>query len=84
MKYVKLNNGVEMPAVGLGVFTFSPEDAEKAVESALKSGYHLIDMANSMSTSGRLVAGSRTLVSSAKMCLLVLNSGRPNTKTRTR
>ncbi len=47
MQYIKLNNGVEMPTIGLGVFTFSPEDAEKAVENALRSGYHLIDTANS-------------------------------------
>lgn len=47
MKCVKLNNGVKMPTLGLGVFTFSSEDAEKAVENALRSGYHLIDTANS-------------------------------------
>lgn len=35
-----------MPTMGIGVFTFSPEDAEKAVESALRSGYHLVDTAN--------------------------------------
>jgi len=35
-----------MSTVGLGVFTFSPEEAERAVEAALRSGYHLIDTAN--------------------------------------
>lgn len=46
MEYTTLNNGLKMPTVGLGVFTFSPEDAEQAVEAALRSGYHLIDTAN--------------------------------------
>ena len=35
-----------MPTVGIGVFTFTPEEAEKSVEAALKSGYHLVDTAN--------------------------------------
>lgn len=46
MEYTTLNNGVKMPTVGIGVFTFSPEDAEMAVESALRNGYHLVDTAN--------------------------------------
>ena len=46
MEYTTLNNGLKMPTVGLGVFTFSPEDAEQAVEVALHSGYRLIDTAN--------------------------------------
>ena len=46
MESIKLNNGVEMPTVGIGVFTFTPEEAEKSVEAALKNGYHLVDTAN--------------------------------------
>lgn len=46
MEYTTLNNGVKMPTVGIGVFTFTPEEAEKSVEAALKSGYHLVDTAN--------------------------------------
>lgn len=46
MEYTTLNNGLKMPTVGLGVFTFSPEDAEQAIEVALHSGYRLIDTAN--------------------------------------
>ena len=44
---LKLNNGVEMPALGLGVFQSSPEDTVGAVEAALKEGYRLIDTAAS-------------------------------------
>jgi len=40
-----LNNGVEMPALGLGVFQSSPEDTVGAVETALNTGYRLIDTA---------------------------------------
>jgi diketogulonate reductase-like aldo/keto reductase len=42
-----LNNGVQMPAVGLGVFQSSPEDTVTAVESAIAQGYRLIDTAAS-------------------------------------
>jgi 2,5-diketo-D-gluconate reductase A len=44
---IRLNNGVEMPAVGLGVFQSSPEDTVGAVEAALSTGYRLIDTAAS-------------------------------------
>ena len=40
-----LNNGVEIPAVGLGVFQSSPEDTVAAVEFAIGQGYRLIDTA---------------------------------------
>jgi diketogulonate reductase-like aldo/keto reductase len=40
-----LNNGVTMPALGLGVFQSSPEDTTTAVEAALRAGYRLIDTA---------------------------------------
>ena len=46
MEHTELNNGIKMPTVGIGVFTFTPEEAEKSVEAALKSGYHLVDTAN--------------------------------------
>jgi diketogulonate reductase-like aldo/keto reductase len=42
---IPLNNGVEMPAFGLGVFQSSPEDTLEAVKAALADGYRLIDTA---------------------------------------
>jgi 2,5-diketo-D-gluconate reductase A len=42
-----LNNGVQMPAIGLGVFQTPPEDTTNAVETALKLGYRLVDTAAS-------------------------------------
>lgn len=44
--YIKLNNGVEMPVVGIGTFLLSPDEAEVSVLSALQGGYRLIDTAN--------------------------------------
>jgi len=44
---IKLNNGVEMPLLGLGVFQSPPDQTLAAVEAALRSGYRLIDTAAS-------------------------------------
>jgi len=46
MEYFTLNNGIQMPAAGIGVFLMSPAEAEASVESALQSGVRLIDTAN--------------------------------------
>ena len=46
MKFFKLNNGFEMPMAGIGVFTFTPKEAQIAIENALKDGVRLIDTAN--------------------------------------
>ncbi|MGJ0385120.1 aldo/keto reductase [Paenarthrobacter nicotinovorans] len=40
-----LNNGVTMPALGLGVFQSPPEQTTAAVEAALATGYRHIDTA---------------------------------------
>lgn len=46
METVKLNNGVEMPLEGFGVFQVSdPAQCEQAVLDAIASGYRLIDTA---------------------------------------
>lgn len=42
---ITLNNGVEIPAMGLGVFQCAPEETVGAVEAALSGGYRLIDTA---------------------------------------
>ena len=43
---VTLNNGVEMPLLGLGVYDMYNDEAEQAVEWALETGYRLIDTAS--------------------------------------
>lgn len=42
---LRLNNGVEMPAIGLGVFQSPPEETAAAVETALRVGYRHVDTA---------------------------------------
>jgi len=42
---ITLNNGVQMPALGLGVFQSSAEETAAAVEAALRTGYRHIDTA---------------------------------------
>jgi diketogulonate reductase-like aldo/keto reductase len=42
---LRLNNGVEMPVLGLGVFQTPPDETVGAVEAALSVGYRHIDTA---------------------------------------
>jgi 2,5-diketo-D-gluconate reductase A len=42
---ITLNNGVAMPALGLGVLDAAGEDAARAVTTALNTGYRLVDTA---------------------------------------
>ena len=46
MNRITLNNGVEMPLVGLGTYQLSPDEAQASVTFALDNGYELIDTAN--------------------------------------
>jgi diketogulonate reductase-like aldo/keto reductase len=43
--WLKLNNGVEIPALGFGVFQTPPDETRAAVEAALAVGYRHIDTA---------------------------------------
>ncbi len=45
MNTVKLNNGVEMPILGFGVFLVDPKECERCVTEAIETGYRLIDTA---------------------------------------
>lgn len=45
MESVKLNNGVEMPVLGFGVYQVDPGKVENVVLDALQTGYRLIDTA---------------------------------------
>lgn len=47
MKYLKLNNGVEMPILGFGVYQIPKEDTKRCVLDAIKVGYRGIDTAQS-------------------------------------
>lgn len=45
MQHVKLNNGVEMPILGYGVYQITPEECERCVTDAIGVGYRSIDTA---------------------------------------
>lgn len=38
-----MNNGIEMPQIGYGVFQVLPDEAECCVADALSVGYRMID-----------------------------------------
>ncbi|MET9057202.1 aldo/keto reductase [Streptomyces antibioticus] len=61
MRTVTLNNGVEMPTLGFGVYQIPPEQTEQAVTDALDVGYRLLDTAAAYGNEeavGRAVAKS--------------------------
>lgn len=45
MNTVTLNNGVEIPQVGYGVYQVPPAECERCVSDALSVGYRMIDTA---------------------------------------
>ena len=45
MQTIRLNNGIEMPLLGYGLFKVPPQDAERCTREALEVGYRLIDTA---------------------------------------
>src|SRR5439155_15747518 len=56
---ITLNNGVEIPALGLGVFQSSPEETVGAVEAAIASDYRLIDTAAAYANERQVGEGIR-------------------------
>ena len=57
---ITLNNGVEIPSIGLGVFQTPPEDTVAAVEAALRAGYRLIDTAAAYGNETQVGEGIRS------------------------
>lgn len=47
MQTVKLNNGVEMPILGYGVYQVGIDECERCVSDAISVGYRLVDTAQS-------------------------------------
>ena len=56
---ITLNNGVEMPILGLGVYQSPPEETVAAVEAAIANGYRLIDTAAAYSNEREVGEGIR-------------------------
>ena len=45
MQTIQLNNGIQMPLLGYGLFQVPPQEAERCTSDALEVGYRLIDTA---------------------------------------
>ena len=60
MLYQTLNNGVEMPMLGYGVFQTPPDQTERCVAEALEVGYRLIDTAQAYGNEEGVGAAVRT------------------------
>lgn len=61
METVKLNNGIEMPVEGYGVYQIEPNECERCVTDAIATGYRLIDTAQAYHNEegvGRAIAKS--------------------------
>jgi diketogulonate reductase-like aldo/keto reductase len=56
---ITLNNGTEIPALGLGVFLSPPEQTAAAVETAIANGYRLIDTAAAYNNERQVGEGIR-------------------------
>lgn len=50
MKFVKLNNGAEMPILGFGTYQIPADEAERVVGEAIEVGYRSIDTAKRYNT----------------------------------
>ncbi|WP_144713284.1 aldo/keto reductase [Curtobacterium pusillum] len=59
MDNITLNNGVQLPPIGFGVFQSSPEDTVDAVRSALDVGYRHVDTAAAYGNERQVGEGMR-------------------------
>ena len=62
-KKVKLNNGVEIPEFGLGVFKVSDDEAGENVKNAIINGYRLIDTAASYQNEKEMIMSAVSVIS---------------------
>lgn len=56
----KLNNGIEIPKLGLGTWMIPDNEADSAVKSAVKLGYRLIDTAQAYGNESGVGSGIRS------------------------
>lgn len=66
MNKVILNNGVEMPQMGYGIYQVSPAECEHCVSDALKVGYRMIDTAQAYHNEEGVGNAVQKAVSTAK------------------
>ena len=73
---ITLNDGRAMPLLGLGTYKSTEKEAEKAIVTAAKYGYRLIDTASSYKNEDSIGRGIRASVS-RKIFLLPQRYGIP-------
>ncbi len=79
MDYVTLNNGVEMPILGYGVFQIPDmEECERCVLDAIDVGYRLIDTAQSYGNERAVGNAIKRVVYREKNCSSQRNCGSVN------
>lgn len=82
MNTVKLNNGVEMPQIGYGVYQVSPAECERCVADALSVGYRMIDTAQAYHNEEGVGNAVRRSGIDRKEIFLVSKSGFQTTATK--
>lgn len=82
MNTIKLNNGVEMPQMGYGVYQVSPAECERCVADALSAGYRMIDTAQAYHNEEGVGNAVRKAASTARKFSLCRKSGFPTTATK--
>ena len=48
MKNIELNNGVQMPLLGYGVYQVDPKECERCVSDAISVGYRMMTLPKSI------------------------------------
>ena len=87
MQTVLLNNGVEMPLLGFGVFQVTNAgECEQGVYEAIRTGYRLIDTAASYGNEAEVGKAIKRSGVQGNSCLLLQSFGFriPDTKARRR
>ena len=69
---IKLNNGIEMPIVGFGLWKVNNDTCADQVYNAIKAGYRLLDGAVSWQSTRNPLRMFADMVTSV-VCLLDLN-----------
>lgn len=64
MEYVKLNNGIQMPIIGFGVFEIPADQTEQCVYDAIECGYRLIDTAQAYGNEAEVGDGIQRAIQS--------------------
>ena len=76
MQTVQLNNGVEIPILGFGVFQITdPAECEQCVVDAIQTGYSHIDTAASYQNEKAVGRGIKHSGVAEKICLSRQNFG---------